>query len=82
MVISPTLSLSRRTFDYLMSDILILHDLLKRPFNGVRGYRFALWACAVLTMFGLCVEQAQAVDAGASMNDAKAWLDRIASSER
>ena len=82
MVISPTLSLSRRTFDYLMVDILILHDVLKRPFNNGRGYRFTLWVCVVLTVLGLCAEQAQAVGAGESVNDAKTWLDKIASSER
>ena len=84
MVISPTLSLSRWTFDCLMFDIRILHALLKRPLNGGRGHRLALrsWACALLAVLGLCVEQAQAVDAGEPMNDAKAWLNKIASSER
>jgi sigma-E factor negative regulatory protein RseB len=82
MVISPTLSLSKRTFDYLMFDMLIIHDVLKRPFNGGRGYRFALWGFVVLAVLGLCAEQAQAVDADKPGNDAKAWLDKIASSER
>jgi len=84
MVISPTLSLSRRTFDYLMFDIRILSALFKRPFGGVRGYRYAsrAWTSALLVVLGLCAVQAQAVDAGASVNDAKAWLDKIASSER
>jgi len=65
-----------------MFDILNLNDLLKRPFDGGRSYRFALWACAVLAVLGLCAEQAQAVDAGKSVNDAKTWLNKIASSER
>ena len=82
MVISQTFSLSRRTFDCLMFDILILHDFLKRPFTAGHGYRFALWVCVMLTMLGVCAEQAQAVDAGKPVNDAKAWLDKIASSER
>ena len=87
MVISTTSSLSRRTFDYLMFDILILHTLFKRPFNGGRSHRLALrtWACAVvLTLLGLGGEQqaALAVETGAPANDAKAWLDKIASAER
>jgi sigma-E factor negative regulatory protein RseB len=64
-----------------MFHILILNDVLKRPFNSLRGYRFALWTGVVLAVLGLGAEQAQAVDAGESMSDAKAWLDKIASSE-
>lgn len=84
MVIGPNLSVARRTPDSLMFDTAIIKTLLKRPFSGVRGYRAALWVCAcgLLTVLGLFAEQARAVDAAESVNEARMWLDKIATSAK
>ena len=82
-MVSSSLSLSQRTFDALMAEMQFI-DTVKRPADVLRGYRtvLRLCACGLLAFLGLFVGQARAADGGEPLNEARAWLSRIASSEK
>jgi sigma-E factor negative regulatory protein RseB len=83
MVISPTLSVSQRLLDALTFGTENINTL-KRPVGVARGCRALLWACAcgLVAVLSLFAGQAKAVGAGESLNEARTWLSRIASSEK
>ena len=50
----------------------------------MRVHRMVVWACAcfLLVVVGSFAGQVKAADTAASVNEAKTWLDKIASSEK
>lgn len=84
MVISPTLSTSRRIFDFPVFGRVFIDTIVKPSFRGPLSYRVALGAClcCVLSVLGAFAEQARAATPPQSANEARVWLGKITSSEK